>query len=72
MNCIFKKTSSNEWVENDENGSFYFNEIKNENGNYTLKDKNRAGVYIYLSADKAYYKDNNNSEWQYIFYGRFK
>ncbi len=72
LNCIFKKTSSNEWVENDENGSFYFNEIKNENGNYTLKDKNRAGVYIYLSADKAYYKDNNNSEWQYIFYGRFK
>jgi hypothetical protein len=72
LNSIFKKTSSNEWFENNENGNYYYNEIKGENGNYTLQDKNRAGVYIYLSADKAYYKDNSSSEWIYIYYGQFK
>jgi hypothetical protein len=46
--------------------------MKNDNGNYTLKDKNKEGVLIYLTHDKAYYKDNNTDEWLYIFFGSFK
>ncbi len=68
----FKKTTSNEWIEINNNGNYYYTEIKNENGNYTLKDKNREGVLIYLSGEKAYYKDNNSSEWLYIYLGNFK
>ena len=68
----FKKTTSNEWIENSNNGSYFYYEVKNENGNYTLKDKNREGVLIYLTADKAYYKDNNTNKWLYIYFGSFK
>ena len=69
---VFKKISNNEWTENNKSGSYFYYEVKNENGNYTLKDKNREGVLIYLTSDKAYYKDNNTDEWLYIFFGSFK
>jgi serine/threonine protein kinase len=69
---MFKKISNNEWTENSNNGSYFYYEVKNENGNYTLKDKNREGVLIYLTADKAYYKDNNTNKWLYIYFGSFK
>jgi hypothetical protein len=69
---IFKKTSKIEWIETNKGEIYYYDEITNENGCYTLKDKNRVGVYIYLTADKAYYKDNNNTEWLFIYFGQFK
>ncbi len=67
-----KKIRSNEQTESNNSGSYFYYEMKNDNGNYTLKDKNREGVLIYLTHDKAYYKDNNTDEWLYIFFGSFK
>ena len=69
---IFKKTTNTEWIETNTGEVYYYDETTNENGCYTLKDKNRVGVYIYLTADNAYYKDNNNTDWLLIYFGQFK
>jgi uncharacterized membrane protein YhaH (DUF805 family) len=69
---VFKKISSDEWIESNNDGNAYFYEVKNENENYTLKDKNRDGFFIYLTSDKVYYKDNSHAEWRFIYFGSFK
>ncbi len=68
----FQKISGNEWIEINSQGKYYYTETDYENGNYTLEDKNRNGVLIYLSAYKCYYRDNNNNEWGCIYNGNYK
>jgi hypothetical protein len=69
----FQKIDDLTWMEYDLNGNYYYYmETNNDNGNYTLLDVNRDGVFIYLTSDACFYKDNNTSEWLYIYFGRFK
>jgi hypothetical protein len=59
-----------DWIENDGSTSYYYTQIKVENNEYTLSDKNRQGVYIYLNSNTCYYKDNN-TDWVVIYYGKW-
>jgi hypothetical protein len=81
FNSVFTKTSTTDWIENSNSGIFYYAEIPIKKGidslkyqtkGYILKDKNREGVKIFLNTDKAYYIDNNLSEWLFLGYGHFK
>jgi hypothetical protein len=68
----FQKISGNEWIEINSQGKYYYTETDYENGNYTLEDKNRNGVLIYLSDSSCYYRDNNSTEWSRIYNGIYK
>lgn len=65
-----EKTSNNYrkiWVEDD--NRFFYEEISIEGQIVILKDINRNGVYLKLTPDVCYYKDNNNPSWLYIYSG---
>jgi len=55
------------WIEDD--NRFFYEEISIEGQIVILKDTNRNGVYLKLTPDVCYYKDNNNPSWLYIYSG---
>lgn len=75
FNSVFKQISKTDWIENSNSRIYYYTHIpvvEDSETHYLLKDKNREGVLILLTPDKAYYKDNNYSEWLYLGNGHFK
>lgn len=68
----FKKSNSDEWIEMNGTGTFRYIETKKEGkNNYTLKDINRAGVYINLTNKACYYKDKN-TDWVQLYKGNWE
>jgi hypothetical protein len=68
----FRKINETDWIETHENESYYYSETSSSNNEYTLKDKNREGVSIFIIEDKCYYKDQNTNDWTLIYHGRWK
>jgi hypothetical protein len=55
------------WIEDD--NRFSYEEFSIEGQIVILKDLDRDGVYLKLTPDVCYYKDNNNSSWLNIYSG---
>ncbi len=67
----FHRIDKEKWAETNNDGIFYYKEVKNEVCMITLKDVYRKGVFIKLSGKKCYYKDNNN-DWVVIYNGNWQ
>jgi hypothetical protein len=62
FNSVFKQISKTDWIENSNGRIYYYTHIPiggDSETHYLLKDKNREGVLILLTPDKAYYEDKN-------------
>lgn len=68
---IFTKLNDIDWIENDGLTSYYYTQVKSENNEYMLSDKNRSGVFIFLKSNACYYKDKN-TDWVIIYYGKWE
>jgi uncharacterized membrane protein YhaH (DUF805 family) len=66
----FEKVNDKEWTETHLDENYSYTEVNKTENSFTLKDNNRAGVYIYIQGSTCYYKDNN-TDWVLIYNGRW-
>ena len=66
----FEKINDKEWKETHLDENYSYTEVDKTGNSFTLKDNNRAGVYIYISGGTCYYKDDN-TDWVLIYNGRW-
>jgi uncharacterized membrane protein YhaH (DUF805 family) len=66
----FEKINDKEWTETHLDENYSYTEVNKTGNSFTLKDNNRAGVYIYIQGSTCYYKDNN-TDWVLIYNGRW-
>jgi hypothetical protein len=67
----FDKLSNGKWVEKNTDGVFHFEEVSTKYFSIKLKDVEREGVYIKLTARKCLYKDSKDNKWGLIYLGNW-
>ncbi len=65
----FEKLSNGKWVEKNTDGIFHFEEVSTKYFSIKLKDLEREGVYIKLTARKCLYKNSSDVKWGLIYQG---
>jgi hypothetical protein len=71
LNTDFEKLKGGEWVENNNNGVYYFTEQGIKGKRVVLKSLDRDGVYVKLTPKRCLYKDSYNKNWVFIYYGKW-
>jgi len=67
----FDKLSNGKWVEKNRDGVFHFEEVRTKYFSIKLKDLEREGVYIKLTARKCLYKNSSDLKWGLIYLGNW-
>ena len=67
----FDKLSNGKWVEKNTDGVFHFEEVSTKYFSIKLKDLEREGVYIKLTARKCLYKNSSDVKWGLIYQGNW-
>jgi hypothetical protein len=67
----FDKLSNGSWVEKNTDGVFHFEEVSTKYFSIKLKDLEREGVYIKLTARKCLYKNSSSDNWSLIYFGNW-
>jgi hypothetical protein len=67
----FDKLSNGSWVEKNTDGVFHFEEVSTKYFSIKLKDLEREGVDIKLTARKCLYKNSSDVKWGLIYLGNW-